>query len=374
MNTIVGNDISEFQGQVDFDTYKSNSNFVMIKASEGVGFTDPQFLRNQAESRRVELSRGYYHFARADLGNTPQAEADYFLQTIGQLQNGEVVALDFECSYTGNIVQWCKGFLDEVYAKTSIKPLIYLNQSLAANNDFTDVVNAGYGLWLASYTGNPGENTGNTGKWQFMAMQQWTDGETVPGIKGAVDGDVFFGDIATFQKYGYTAKPQGTFVEAATFTQLVTKASSYDEFVKIGYNNADEVTTKVAALQATIDTQNTEIGSLTKANDALVLEVKQAKDDLAAQLDFSKEQAKKDSTAIDTGIQAQADLKELQSDVQTIGAALGLTHPTIKDILFQITFLQSQVTKQQVVTKKQAQTFEQFFQSFLNIFLKGKEQ
>jgi hypothetical protein len=34
-------------------------------------------------------------------------------------------------------------------------------------------------------------------------MQQWTDKQGVPGIKGNVDGDVFFGTAEQLKQYGY---------------------------------------------------------------------------------------------------------------------------------------------------------------------------
>jgi hypothetical protein len=36
-------------------------------------------------------------------------------------------------------------------------------------------------------------------------MQQWTNKQQVPGIQGNVDGNVFFGDVTAFKKYGYKA-------------------------------------------------------------------------------------------------------------------------------------------------------------------------
>jgi|SRR5882724_145052 len=199
---ILGNDLSVFQGYVDWDTFKNNANFAFIKASEGDGFIDPQFSRNQAESRRVGLLRGYYHFARPDLHNAADAEAAFFLQTLGQLQEGEVLALDFEVTYNDS-VSWCKIFLDYINANTGVKALVYLNQSLATSFNWQDVVSGGYGLWIAAYTYDPHTNTFQTGAWQEATMQQWTDKQQVPGISGDVDGDVFFGDATAFQKYGY---------------------------------------------------------------------------------------------------------------------------------------------------------------------------
>lgn len=181
-----------------------------MKVTEGVGFTDPKFKRNQSEARRVELPLGYYHFARPDLNNTPEGEARFFLDTVGELKEGEIIALDYEVeNRVQPHVDWCKKWLDYVLQKIGVKPLIYMSESVVHTWDWSIVVNAGYGLWIAKYLYNPNPDyTGfNTGKWPFAAMYQWTSGQKVLGIPvERVDGDVFYGDVTTFKKYGY-AKP-----------------------------------------------------------------------------------------------------------------------------------------------------------------------
>lgn len=120
MAKTLGHDISKWQGDVNFDTYKKSgkSQFVIIKSSEGVGYTDTKFKRNQSEIRRVGILLGYYHFARPDLGNSAVAEADYFLKVIGKLNPNELIALDYECANQVQAhVDWCRQWLDHVYAK-----------------------------------------------------------------------------------------------------------------------------------------------------------------------------------------------------------------------------------------------------------------
>jgi GH25 family lysozyme M1 (1,4-beta-N-acetylmuramidase) len=203
MANILGNDIANFQGDVDYSTYKNNSNFIIFKATEGTGFKDPKFSRNQSEARNVGLALGYYHFARPDLNADANKEADFFLQTLGEIKDGEVLVLDYEPNWHGDAVSWCKAWLDHVTEKTHCKPLIYLNQNQLNTINWKPISDAGYGLWVAAYTGSPTNNNFVTGSWKFAAMQQWTSSQKVPGINGNVDGDVFFGDINTFKKYGY---------------------------------------------------------------------------------------------------------------------------------------------------------------------------
>lgn len=200
MFMLVGNDVSYAQGSIDWDTYKNNSNFVIIRSTYGNGYYDNWFAHNRDESRRVGLPRGFYHYCYPQY-NLAQDEADWFCKALYDLQQGEILALDFEEHYTGDVVTWCKTFLDRVSQNfNGIKPVIYLNQSLVASYNWQPVIDAGYGLWLAAYLQ---DGQGNTGKWPFMALQQTSSSQSVPGITGAVDRDVFFGDASSFQKYGY---------------------------------------------------------------------------------------------------------------------------------------------------------------------------
>lgn len=203
MAKILGNDVASYQGDINYDTYKNNSNFIIIKTSEGTGFKDPKFSRNQSEARRVGIGLGYYHFARPDLNANAEVEADYFLSVIGEIRSGEVLVLDYEPNWGGDAAGWCKKWLDRVYSKKGCRPLIYLNQSQLKSINWKQVSDAGYGLWVAAYTYDPNVNNYVTGSFAFAAMQQWTNKQQVPGISGNVDGNVFFGDIATFKKYGY---------------------------------------------------------------------------------------------------------------------------------------------------------------------------
>lgn len=199
---VLGNDVSSYQGDIDWDTLKTNANFAGMKATEGIGFIDTKFARNQSESRRVDLPRFFYHFARPDLNNDPAQEADYFLSKVGPLKDGEVLCLDYEVQYH-DPVGWCKLWLERVRFMTGVSPLFYSYQSMLTSNDWSPVVSEGFGLWVAAPTGDPNNNNFVTGAWPFAAMQQWGT-EPVPGISGAVDADVFFGDISTFKKYGYS--------------------------------------------------------------------------------------------------------------------------------------------------------------------------
>lgn len=196
-----GADISNYQGNPDFVKVKKSLDFIILKASEGNGYRDPVFTANQVAARNAGLLLGYYHFARPNLGNTPEAEAAWFLSVIQHIDQGEILCLDFEVDYS-DAVNWCKRFLDYIQTKTGVKPLIYLNQSQLKEFNWKPVIDADYGLWLAQYDNDPNQTNGNF-PWPTIAMKQWSSSGKVSGINGNVDVDSFFGDVAIFQAYGF---------------------------------------------------------------------------------------------------------------------------------------------------------------------------
>lgn len=201
----LGNDISHWQGKIDWNTYKNNSQFVIMKASEGNYYKDTALDFNKTEARKTNLIVGFYHFARPSHGTSGTDEADYFLKTIGDFKEGELLVLDYEDNWGGDVVAWCKAFLDRIREKLSgYNALIYLNQSHMSLN-WKPVIDTGVGLWIAAYTYDPYKNTFNKGQWPFAAMQQWSNKQSVPGIPVVTDGDVFFGNIDILKKYCYKA-------------------------------------------------------------------------------------------------------------------------------------------------------------------------
>jgi len=189
-----GCDISSHQGVVNFDVLKGEVSFVIAKATEGTGFTDPTFATNWREAARVGVVRGAYHYARPDLGTTPQDEAAFFLRTVGRLGSSDLLALDFEVAWKGDGVGWCKAFLDYVRRQTGVAALIFLNLALVRAKDWSPVVDAGYPLWLADYDGQP-EVVPST-PWPTVAIKQWTSSGVLAAIPGhLVDLDESIGGL-----------------------------------------------------------------------------------------------------------------------------------------------------------------------------------
>jgi lysozyme len=212
MSQLYGVDVSSFQGIIDWDALNAASNFVIMRAGYGTE-PDQQFQRNQGEARRVRVAAGplgvgYYYFAYPTLLSAVDS-AIYFVDQVGPLQEGEILVLDLEGNVGPDPVGWSLAWLQKVEAETGVKPLIYLNQSEEQSYNWGPVVANGNGLWLAKYDGNK-TSIPLAAHWSVVALKQWTDADTVAGISGKVDGDMFNGGFDQFYAYGFHAPATST--------------------------------------------------------------------------------------------------------------------------------------------------------------------
>ena len=203
-----GIDISKWQAGINLSALGNQVDFVICKATEGVGYTDKNCDGFYQEAKRLGKKLGVYHFARPDLGNSAVEEADYFIKETKGYHKEAILILDWEPQ--GNSIAntgWAKGWLDRVYEKTGVKPLIYMSASVVRAYDWSKVVAGDYGLWVANY----GSNNGTAQKgvfnnyplryWSFYALWQYTSKGRLSGYNGNLDLNFFTGDKTAWDKY-----------------------------------------------------------------------------------------------------------------------------------------------------------------------------
>ncbi len=259
---INGIDVSQYQGLIDFNTLKDSIDFMWIRANFGtpnnssVLNLDTMFERNKTLVRQTGIPHGFFHFAYPQY-NTPQSEALYFASIV-DIQQNELLALDFE-EPVSDPVNWVLTFLQTLSNSFGgYKPLVYMNLNLSNSYDWSPVINAGFGSWIAAYDGNTAMPVT---KWSVVAFKQWTDTATVPGISGQVDGDVFYGDISQFNKYGYqppviqkiiTQPVVSTPVESSSpTTQETTSTDSSTTTSPSTTDTPDQSSVPVSSIQST---------------------------------------------------------------------------------------------------------------------------
>ncbi|MDR2372916.1 MAG: peptidoglycan-binding protein [Bifidobacteriaceae bacterium] len=140
-------DISMHQPSIDLG--KTDCDIVIMKATEGVGYTDPKLPQHHAGALAAGKPAGFYHFATGKAGAA--AEADAFAAAVAGKTG--VLFLDWEAGAVSKGPAYAKAWLDRVLAKTGRAPLIYMSESVTSAWDWSKVAPA-YPLWLANYGTN----------------------------------------------------------------------------------------------------------------------------------------------------------------------------------------------------------------------------
>ena len=186
-----GIDISSWQAGIDLS--KVPADFVIIKATEGTNYVNPDFKRAADQTIASGKLLGIYHFAG---GGNPQQEADYFVNAVKPYIGKAALFLDFEA---GAINDWgangAKQWLDYVASKTGVNPILYTSASVTRQFDWSEVAKT-YGLWRAQYPDSaPGGYTEpwtdgkGQGAWQAVAIYQYENLGQLPGYAGNLDLD-----------------------------------------------------------------------------------------------------------------------------------------------------------------------------------------
>ena len=206
-----GIDVSHWQGDIGWGQVgNAGYDFAFVKGTEGVGWTDSRFHINMTNNPSAGVVRGVYHFARPDLGNTGQEEAEYFLSVAGDyLESGylrPVLDLEVRGSLGRTALSaWVMEWMQTVENQSGVAPLIYTNLNYV-NNYLTDAVTE-YDLWIAYWTTGCNSTVTfsipPTGRWSDWAFWQYcvAPAGTVPGITTAIDLDIFNGLEAGLIEY-----------------------------------------------------------------------------------------------------------------------------------------------------------------------------
>ena len=165
-------------------------------------------------------------------------------------------------------------------------------------------------------------------------------------------------NIKTFTYDGLnwlSPKEQGKFLSDAEYENMVQQTIAYEQLITSGFSTADDVNQKLQSYTTQISDLQKQVGKLTSSNEALQLEVQSNKDQMAKLADITQQQATSDSSAIDQGLTAGNQVKELTSDLVSIASNLDTTYPPVKNITGAITTLQTQLKAAQIALTKQAE-------------------
>jgi lysozyme len=197
---IHGIDVSKYQSLIAWDEVKAMNvreirlGFAFIKATEGIGNTDPHFKRNWKKSKDNGVTRGAYHFFIGSKDGRMQAEN--FISEV-DLEPGDLPpVLDVEQlngAKPADLKTEIKKWLDIIEFHYHVRPIIYTNVDFYNRHlgkEFDD-----YPLWLAHYYQSDKPRINRS--WVFW---QHSDQGRVNGIAAKVDFNVFNGDSTAFNE------------------------------------------------------------------------------------------------------------------------------------------------------------------------------
>ena len=194
-----GIDISSWQSGINLEVVPCD--FVIVKATQGTGYVNPDYIRAYDQAKRAGKCLGIYHYAS---GGNAVEEADYFLSKVGNRVGEAILVLDWEAddnpAFGRSDFAWCKAWLDHVTDKTGVRPLLYISQSIMGR--FNGIGN--YGFWIAQYadmnTTGYQSTPWNEGAYDCV-IRQYSSCGRLNGFGGNLDLNKFYGDKTAWNKY-----------------------------------------------------------------------------------------------------------------------------------------------------------------------------
>jgi GH25 family lysozyme M1 (1,4-beta-N-acetylmuramidase) len=175
--------------------------FAFVKATESTDYIDPSFAKNWSGLKSAGLVRGAYHFFHSDVD--PTSQANYFLATVGTVEQGDMLVLDLESAngetqttIETNAATW----MASIKSQTGVTPILYVSPAFLSS--YTKL--AAYPLWVANY----GVNCPDVpSAWTTYTFWQSTGTGTLSALSGDVDLDTFNGTLTQLVTFANGTPP-----------------------------------------------------------------------------------------------------------------------------------------------------------------------
>jgi len=209
VRSLNGIDIASHQAGIVI--YGIAADFIIVKATGGTNYINPEFKTQSNAVLNSGKLLGLYHYANEyGRANSAVAEADYFVNTIAGYVGNAVLALDYEADAIDRGPGWAKAWLDRVYQRTGVRPMIYMSKSVANSQNWSQVAPS-YKLWGAQYLyryyNNPQtgyvedpELASGWGPWGKPTIYQYNSTSYLPGWGSSLDMNKFYGNQNDWHK------------------------------------------------------------------------------------------------------------------------------------------------------------------------------
>ena len=193
-DTLVGIDVSKWQGAIDFSKVKeAGAEFVIIRVGHqnGVGgeyVLDPYFKRNIRKALDNKLKVGIYFYSYADSKKEARKQAEWVIKQIKDYDITLPIAFDFESFTSFNIMNLSLYQLNEVAESyfSTLEDKGYDTMLYGSKNYLNAIWKYNTNkVWIAHYTDQTDYDK------DYMMWQLCQDG-VIDGINGYVDIDILY--------------------------------------------------------------------------------------------------------------------------------------------------------------------------------------
>ena len=210
---VKGVDVSEYQGEVDWDKIKEqNIDFAFIKATEGSKGKDNSFDKNYEKLKNMDMLLGLYHFFSFE--SLGEEQADNYIKVVGNIENDEnlmlpIIDIEYYSYYKKAkpnkewVTKELQKMLDKLEKTYRVKPIIYTTMEFY--QEYIEGEFLEYDIWIRNILTKPDlENR----EWKFW---QYTGRGKLKGYNGEekyIDLNVFNGSKEDFVNYVKSKKEE----------------------------------------------------------------------------------------------------------------------------------------------------------------------
>jgi lysozyme len=204
MHAVQGIDVSKYQLEIDWrEVKRAGTRFAFIKATEGGDHLDVSFRDNWEGAKEAGVPRGAYHFVF--WCRPAKDQIRWFIRNVPKEADALPPVLDVEWNHLSRCPRTTpekarakmREMLRAFEAHYGKKPIIYTDITfhedvLEGTREFDD-----YPFWIRSVAAKPHVRYENR-PWEFW---QFTATGRVPGIRGDVDRNAFYGTEKQFSDW-----------------------------------------------------------------------------------------------------------------------------------------------------------------------------
>ena len=203
---VKGVDVSEYQGEVDWEKIKEqNIDFAFIKATEGSKGKDSFFDKNYEKLKNMDMLLGLYHFFSFE--SSGEEQADNYIKVVGKIENdGNIMLPIIDIEYYSYykkakpdkewVIEELQKMLEKLEKTYRVKPIIYTTMEFY--QEYIEGKFLEYDIWIRNILTKPSlENR----EWKFW---QYTGRGRLEGYNGEekfIDLNVFNGSKQDFENY-----------------------------------------------------------------------------------------------------------------------------------------------------------------------------